>query len=154
MIKIKLNTAEQEVVKLIARERRKHAKENKLATTIYGGRNALMAEINYYGAELAFCKHYNVYPDLTIEEYKPQDSVVGGVRIDVKHTTRLDGRLLVKAKGWDDPPDYFALVTGKFPEYNYVGFLNASEVMREWRIDQSLPFPAYAVKQEELIQVK
>lgn len=153
MVIIELSKTEQEVVKLIALQRIIKVKEERLRQTIYGGdKTPLWAEIHAYGAEIAFCKHYNVFPDLSAGVYNMYDCIVDGKKIDVKHTTRPNGKLMVKAKGWTDPPDYFAMLTGKFPVYRYVGFMPAADLLVPERIDESLPFPAYVATQNELIR--
>ena len=62
-----LNEAEQRIVKHIAEKRIEYNRAQRAVATIYNDddvRNPLEAEVNYYGAEMAFCKLFNIYPDL------------------------------------------------------------------------------------------
>lgn len=148
---ISLNDTEQKLVKYVSKKRFEYCRQVGANATVYGGRNPMDAEIAQYGAEVAFCKYMNIYPDTSYDRFNPEDCFTyDGHRIDVKYTSLRTGRLLAKDKGWDNHPDYFALMIGDFPNYYFAGFMKASELLVESRLDTSLPHPAYAASQNEL----
>jgi len=147
---MQLNDAEQIVIQYLAKKRIEYNRNVGAIATVYGGRNPLKAEIDYYGAEFVFCKQFNIYPDISISKFGEYDCIYEGFTIDIKHTERENGRLLVKAKRWDNPPKYFALMIGTFPNYRFAGFYLSSELLQEKNLDHTLPYPAYAISQDKL----
>jgi hypothetical protein len=102
-----------------------------------------------YGAELAFCKMHNLYPDLTIPG-GVADCERFGESIDVKTTSHADGRLMVA--GWKasrDKPAYYVLLIEEWPRYRVAGFASAADVFRAERL-QDIRIPTYCVAQDEL----
>lgn len=147
---VTLTATEQAIVEMVARMRMQHDRQAGARATVYAG-DALKREIESFGAEVAFCKMFGVYPDLNAEHHEPWDAVVKGYTVDVKHTVRPDGRLLVKAKSRSQLPDYYALMTGTYPTYRIVGTIKADDVLKPENLDRNLHYPAYAVPQERLI---
>lgn len=150
-MEIALNDAEQRLVKYLAQKRFDHDRAVNAKATIYHDASALENEINSMGAELAYCKMVNCYPDLDPGHFGAFDALRrDGATVDIKNTVRPLGRLLVKAKGRNSDPDLYVLMIGKFPIYQYAGEIRSSDVLQECNIDKSLPFPAYAVDKERL----
>jgi len=150
-MEIILNDPEQKLVKYIASLRIKYDRESGAIATIYDEKDALEAETDYYGAEVAYCKMMNIFPDTGYKTRQPFDCISrDGNKVDVKQTYRQNGRLLVKSKLRDYLPDIYALMIGKFPAYRYAGMIKASELLVDERLDTTLPHPAYAAGQNEL----
>lgn len=149
---ISLNETEIRLAEYVAKKRIQHNRASGAVATVYGDRDPMFAELNYYGAELAFCKLFNLYPDINHVKRKGQDCMLAGKRVDIKWTHRHGGRLMAKVKGWDDPPDLFAMMIGTFPSYTLAGFMKADDLLQPSRIDNSLAFPAYTATQKELFQ--
>lgn len=153
MHEIELNDLEQKLAKYMGYKRFQYCRKVGAKSTVYGNRNPSNSEVSQYGAELAFCKIMNIYPDTAYDKFNPEDCILSGhTRIDVKYTDLETGRLLAKKKDWSNPPDYFALMIGKFPKYRFAGFMKASELLTDRRLDRTLPFPAYTAQQYELIE--
>lgn len=149
---ITLTEAEQRIVRFIAGSRMKANIRNGTNPTLYYGTDKTAHEIDSYGAEIAYCKIVNCYPDLHIDAYQKFDAVLsGGVKVDVKQTAREGGRLMVKVKDRSEVPDYYALMIRRFPSYRLAGHIAAAVLLVEARIDYKLPHPAYCAMQEELI---
>jgi hypothetical protein len=114
------------------------------------------AEQQAYGAELAFCKLTNVYPDLdTTPRSEVMDCFYNECIVDVKHTRRTDrsGNLLVtKESTKKELPDVYVLVVGKLPTYWYVGWSIPDSVIRPEKLVTDLPFGhAYREWRKDLI---
>lgn len=71
-MRIILNDAEQRLVRDIAKRRITYSRAQGAKATVYGDESAEFREVNSVGAELAFCKHHNIYPDLEPEEFGGQ----------------------------------------------------------------------------------
>ena len=72
-------------------------------------------------AELAVAKHLNLYWDGSVNTFKKPD--VG--EYQVRHTTRNNGRLIVRQKDADN--EVYILVTGLAPVFNVVGWMVGGE---------------------------
>jgi hypothetical protein len=148
---ITLNETEQRLVKHLAERRYQYCRTVRAQATRYHEQAALEAEVDAIGAEIAYCKVMNCYPDLEHTQFNPDDMLRrDGQTIDVKQTHYPNGKLLVKVKEREQLPDQYALMVGRFPAYRLAGHIAASEMIREERIDHSLPVPAYAAGQAEL----
>lgn len=148
---ITLTTAEVRLAWFIARARYAHNRENGNPANLYGKGDPIDREANSYGAELAFCKYFNVYPDIKTHKAGVEDATLpDGRLVDVKQTWRHDGRLLVKVKDRRGKVDLFALVTGTLPVFKYHGMIEYAKLIREETIDYNLEHPAYACAQDDL----
>jgi hypothetical protein len=102
-------------------------------------------------AELAFAKHMNVYPDLTIEPRSgTPDFVIDGVRYDVKATHRPQGRLLATSDKKPDEVDRYVLAIVRREIVDLVGWATAGELIDPDRRLDIGHGPSYALSQEEL----
>lgn len=147
-----LNIAEQGLARWIGKKRLEHNNKTGAEATPYGSRgDEQMDQINAFGAELAFCSLQNIYPDINFVERRDEDCIWNGYRLDVKWTWRPKGRLLAKQKGWDNPPDYFALMVGDWPAYSFAGMIQGFELLRSSRITtKGMTYPCFAAHQWEL----
>jgi len=151
---VTLTNLEQEIARLLAGQRFRSAREMGAVATLYGNGNPLKRELGAAGAELAFCRIADVYPDLDGEHPGVYDAWTrGGEWIDVKHSEQKDARLLVKAtpdRLTIHRCDWYVLMVGVFPTFTYAGRMHADELLVEARLDRTLTFPAYAARQDEL----
>lgn len=148
---IELNTTEQRLAKYIARCRYEYDRTTNAQSTVYGAETPEFRELNSVGAELAFCKMNNIYPDLDTEHFGIEDCLLNDGRlVDVKSTTLEHGKLMVKAIARKGKSDIFALIVGTFPRFRFAGWLPYDEVCKQERKDTKLPHPAFVAKQHEL----
>jgi len=87
---------------------------------------------NGYGAELAFCKEYNLYPEFTyyarvggceIRTHK-------GFKIDVKNTVYPTGRLIAKESKKIGEADIYALLIGTMVSgFKFVGYATETDLL-------------------------
>ena len=106
------------------------------------------------GAELAFCKLFNLYPDLEtkLRKYPDHDCVFKGLKVDIKSSRKPN--LNVKLTKQHAEVDAFALMVGEFPCYTFVGHALKATVCQPENIYDTGNGPYYTLRQEQLIQPK
>ena len=127
---ITLKQEEQEVIKEICVKRLSR-------NAVIGNPNKVEAAskeyfylLNGYGGELGFCILANVFPDLTWLSPGIWDCIVNGKTVDVKTTNASTPSLIV-----DNPKreiDYYVLMVGSFPSYEYLGFCSREELSQNY----------------------
>jgi hypothetical protein len=153
---IVLNEAEQIMAQFIAKSRYDNARKLGLAISKIGKQSHEFTDLNGIGAEIAYCKHMNIYPDTETvyeaHELPPYDCVTAdGTTIDVKATKYKNGRLLATLnKGKIEQPDGYVLVTGTFPEYTVVGYMAAEDLLKDEMIDDLGHGKGYMATQDML----
>lgn len=151
-----LNNAEQWLARELATRRLAQNNKDGAEATYYNPKmSPLEHQINYVGSEFAFCKWHNIWPDINWTDRMPFDCIYQGYKVDVKWTHLEYGHLLAKVKERPEPPDFFVLMIGLFPSYEYAGRMPAHELLQHKRITYKLgktvlDHPAYAAKQSEL----
>lgn len=154
MIPITLNKWEYQIVTYVATTRFNLARGSNKQHVIYGI-DEIQNEINSYGAEFAFCKYNNCYPDLSPGQLLPHDATINGITFDIKQTHRRNGNLLVRTKEVPiSPPDFYVLMIGERDKYFIVGMISGFDVLQEKNIRYDLPFPAYFISQNMLMEFK
>ncbi len=117
-----------------------------------------------YGAEIAYCKMFNLFPDLGWEERLVYDCISARSNtIDVKNTAQRYNMYFIKAKKWDTIPDFFAFMISKLPSYEFRGFIEGKEAITKERyigIDSPmykqlhLKHPVYVVYETDLADLE
>ena len=154
--RIVLTHNEQRICKYIARERYEFARKHNYKNKIPKKNGYSLTDLNGYGGEFAFCKLFNLYPDLSTELHK--DSVYDCTmyedwKIDVKTTHYERGHLCVgewiKRK---EGLDAFALMVGKFPQYQFKGFISKERgTSSKYLKDKGMGL-AYFIPQHDLME--
>ena len=109
--------------------------QNQQNGTNSNGIRKLDPDINGVGGEIAVCRYFNRYPDLTIgPHYRGFDLKVRNTKIDVKTTTYLPGYLQAKTNKTSKDCDMFILVHADFPTYTIIGGIRAEEFLQDWNI--------------------
>jgi hypothetical protein len=120
------------IAKYVAHERIVNASQ----TTYHRGKMSNLddLEMNHEGmmAEIAFCKLFNIYPDMNATPRRSKDDfgdcILHGLRVDVKSTKYHKGKLLVTR--WNHcNSDAFVLMTGGKGKYIFRGFAKSSDVV-------------------------
>jgi hypothetical protein len=157
MIKVTLNEGEQELVMMMGHLRNQRHQDRGEIGAAYGRegvpREVLVEDghIQGFGAEMAFAKAYNRYPDFSLKPDDGYDIVMNHkVRVNVKHTRLEYGRLLAPIESQVDDCDSYVLVRGELPTYYIIGWCYSLDLIREERIDYTLPVPGYAMPTHEL----
>lgn len=112
----------------------------------YDGADNWTAHIEAVGSEMAVAKLLGRY---YVDTADPDYGGDVGARLQVRHTTLPNGRLIVHPS---DPDDHFyVLVTGELPTYEVVGGLYARDCKREeWWTDPGTGRPAFFVPRDAL----
>ena len=156
---VKLNEAEERLAKFIGKKRYEGSRKAGVHNAKIGGQSNEQTDQEGAGAELAFCKLFNIYPDMNIEIKSAKngtdkgDAVLDGKAIDVKSTTYKTGRLL--AAKWKDPNSEihaYALLTGELPNYTFRGFMKSENLLREEMLRDLGKGEGYVAEQEDLAE--
>ncbi len=150
---IKLNKAERKLAYYIARKRYESARSAGVVNSRMGPQSNEQTDLEGIAAEVAFCKAFNIYPDLEIDSvsFPDFDCVLSdGRSVDVKATRYESGRLI--AAKWKKPEsvDLYALMVGVFPEYRFAGVMQSIDLINPERLCQMPKGKAYAASQNEL----
>jgi len=151
---VTLNEAEQRLASFIGNARHLASRESGIKDLRRGDKSADLIDKGGAAAEIAFCKAFNIYPDLDIGEKKIADCTLSsGHTVDVKWTSRQNGMLITVP--WKRAEvDIFALVVGTMPEYRIAGWMLATELIKQDRLRFVGNNNVYAATQDELVNPK
>jgi len=151
-MEVELTVAEQKLAQYLATKRHQAARKTGVKNSRIGPQSDEQTDLEGIGAELAFCKIMNIYPDLQFGERPIEDAVLpDGRTVDIKTTQYKQGRLL--AVPWKKPNiDLFALMVGTFPKYRFAGMMTADELLRTERLTDLGHGEGYAATQAELFR--
>lgn len=163
--KIILNLGEQEVAKLVANLKLQHEIDIGKGDNITKITNDSNEKIRLEGvaSEIAFCKLFNIMPDLSFEHKSSFDNTDPGDTklhtnhiVDIKSTKYKNGRLISSPwKKSNTNIDLYALMIGEFPEYTFKGFITHDEFFKKERLQTfTKGKPAYVVEQYELKELE
>jgi len=130
-MKIILNIAEQKLSKYLGQKRFENARKKNKPNMKIGGQSNYETDLNSIGAEIAFCKMFNLYPDTEtdLNDLPVFDAITRqGRLVDIKSTKYENGHLLVAP--WKDKNnvDYYCLMVGDFPKYRFCGMISSNEL--------------------------
>jgi len=156
MHEIELNEYEQEIVRRVAKDRYETSRAMGIPDGKLGPQSHEFTDLNGMGAEMAYCKLMNIYPDLETGLSTPDFDCVTrlGAKIDVKATKYKTGHLLATLNKKGKPPDRYVLVIGEFPKYSIVGEVKADELLQEGNLKNFGWGMAYALTQDQLNPIK
>jgi len=150
-MQITLDNYEQEIVRGIALARHQNNIDRGSRSYKMGGGDDLLINLEGTGGEFAFCKLKNIYPDMSIDHPIPYDCYINGVGfIDVKTTKKPNGMLLVGTWKYRAVPNYYALMVGEFPNYEFKGYFPGAEVFMPQNIVNLGHGDTYGISQDRL----
>lgn len=156
-VQVKLLDIEIEICEHIANNRIINASK----TNFHRGKmsNINDLKINHEGmmAELAFCKLFNIYPDINVTPRRSKDDfgdcILHNLRIDVKSTKYHNGKLLVTS--WNHSNvDAFSLMTGENGVYVFRGFAKCEDVVNKKTLIDLGYGKTYHANQKDLLDYK
>ncbi len=150
---VTLNEAEQKIARYLGQARQANNERRGLAETKVSKRPNVEIHIQGAGAELAFCRLYNAYPNFEIDNYDSPDVILhDGRTLDVKTTEHTEGRLLLNPSKIQKRKlaDVYALMVGTLPIYRFAGWFLLNEIMADERWDRFMPSPCYSADQGTL----
>lgn len=140
--KVSLNEGWQAAIQPVAILRHQRNREEGVRDSRLGDQDAWKTDLEGLGSEVAGAILFNCCPDLSIE---PRSVSLGtdaladcllrcGLTVDWKGTPCRHGHLL--ATPWKHGskgcrPDLFGLIIGEFPHYEFRGFMEADDLLRE-----------------------
>lgn len=151
---IELNDTEQRIADYLAKVRTASNNAIGVVNKKQGPQSDHETTLQGIGAELAFCRLFNIYPDLTNANGNNIDATLrSGETVDVKATKYPNGKMLVVR--WKKLGDVslYVLMVGTFPRYRCAGFFPSDQVLHPDRLVDLGHGPVYAVEQHELHQV-
>ena len=154
MKKIILNSAEQIVCKSLALMRYEIARAVNRKDQQIGKQPSWQTDEDGIGGEIAASRLLNIYPNLVLKPDAGWDILYQGMKIDVKTTRYINGRLLAKLNSRDEEVDAYLLVTGAFPEYNVVGYASRDSLLSPENIIDLGHGKGYGLSQEQLTPVE
>lgn len=138
MVVVKLVDTEISIAKRLGQLRCARNRAQGIKNTLYhNGKKKTQEEVDIdaVGAEIAFCKWLNIYPDLTTNvRAKGIDCTWRGLTIDIKNTDLLEGRLICRISKELKDADIYVLTIGELPSYNLVGWCYSGELIDTQRI--------------------
>ena len=154
MKQIILNSAEQIVCKSLALMRYEIARAVNRKDQQIGKQPSWQTDEDGIGGEIAASRLLNIYPNLVLKPDAGWDILYQGMKIDVKTTRYINGRLLAKLNSRDEEVDAYLLVTGAFPEYNVVGYASRDSLLSPENIIDLGHGKGYGLSQEQLTPVE
>lgn len=159
-----LTALEQVFCEAVAESRRLNNRSSGVPDKKMGGQSGQETDLCGVGAEFAFCKLFNLFPDLSIE---PRSAAVGtdaekdsnlfGWLIDIKGTNLVNGRLLSRpmdakyeTHAARTSTNLFALMTGPYPTFTFRGFFSKEDLLQPRRVGNLGHGPTYIAAQHEL----
>lgn len=155
--KVSLGPGEQRACGIIAKRRSETCRRVfGKSMTRKDDRSGYELHLQGIAGEFAFCKLFNLFPDMLTHARSAQagedfgDAVLhDGRRVDIKTTHYPHGRLIVAS--WAKPVvDLYALMIGVYPDYEFKGFIAAREMVRESRLTDLGRGPSFVADQAEL----
>lgn len=152
MITVQLSPAEMVVCKMLGNlrtlaARSANVKDAGLSTSLETDEDGVIAE-------MAFCKHWNIFFDPEASPRKHSyDCVLKGKRIDIKSTRHKNGRLLATKKINPDI-DIFVLAIIEENKVSFVGYATAAQLYDTSNLTDLGHGEGYAIEQKELRQWK
>lgn len=149
---VELTNVEQVVVKWLADQRYKSARAGGVTDAKMGPQSTENTDLEGLGAELAFCRLHNLYPDLTVGPRSGGvDCTIGTMKVDVKTTKYKTGKLLATLKKKDEVEvDIYALMIGEFPKYTLVGWAWKDDLIQDENIGDLGYGKGYILEQKQL----
>ena len=156
---VTLNDLEQKICKHLATKRHQNARNHGITNARKGGQSDFETDYEGMCAEFAFCKLFNIFPDLTIEVRSSSkgtddgDAILSnGMSVDVKATKYATGKLI--AATWKQPKvEVYALMVGQSPNYTFKGFMKQEELLQQSRIGDLGRGPIHIAQQNELVEL-
>lgn len=151
--KVTLNDIELRLAKFLAKSRYEYAREKDIKDLKIGSQDWYETDFQGICGELAYCKLFNLYPDLEMGVKLEDCKDSYGFTYDVKTTKYDDGRLVATTKKTTEV-DYFVLMTGTAPTFTYRGEVVSTDLIKEENL-QSLGGrqPGYCLTQSQILKL-
>lgn len=148
---VTLDAAEQRIVQWIAAQRTRINRESGVTNARVGPQSDEVTDLDGFGAEMAFAKMHNVYPDFTVTVRRgSEDCMRYGQTLDVKCTRYPNGKLIALKRKVELATDCYALMICEWPTFRFAGFATAAALLQDFRLKDLGHGPTYSMEQLEL----
>lgn len=137
MVVIQLSSIECDLCRRVGQARRDSNRESGVKDLLVAKENPYHMDIQGVAAELAFAKHYNLYPPLDVGiRHGTADFEVNGRSIDVKQSDYSDARLIVPPYKLEEgrASDSYVLVTGVLPKLVLRGHARKEDIRKSFNL--------------------
>jgi hypothetical protein len=151
--RITLNEQEQRIARWMGKQRNEVCQRLRFPNTrITPHQSSEVVNVNGYGAEMALCKQFNLYPDFDITPRRGTADCCShfGETIDVKATQHQHGRLLAVHHKQLLAADTYVLMIVDWPDFSFTGYALASELLTPERLKDLGHGPTYGLEQHLL----
>ncbi len=148
---ITLDKTEQDIATSLAKRRYNAARNAGVSNAKIGPQSNWKTDLEGVGSEMAFCKLFNLFPDLTVGARKGgHDCELNNYKIDVKSTKYKNGRLLARTSKTLEDADIYALMVGEFPTYKFVGWSWNTDLLKKENVINLGHGDGYGLTQDKL----
>lgn len=151
-----LSDEDQIICKELANERYESNRKSGVRDQKIGKQSNEFVDLQGVSGEFAFCRIFDVEPDTSIYPRNAKrdkgDTVLDdGTVVDVKTTHYPNGKLLVVPwKVANSKADYYGLMVGAFPTYEFKGFIHRDDMLQSKRLKNLGYGDTFAALQSEL----
>ena len=155
---ITLTKEEQKIVEFIAKLRVARNKKAGVTSTTTFKDTQYEVDLNGFGAEMAFGRMCNLYPDFTTQIRSGGEDFHfhNGYLVDVKNCNFKVNGMYVR-KGAEDKADVFVLMRGEFPTYQFLGYTTTEDIVEKgYEVERTFGdkvINSYYLKKELLYQI-
>lgn len=148
-----LSVYEQEIARICAEKRSSNNRKHNVHNNNFTKYSDFEIDLQGFGGEMAFCKLFNLFPDMQIGVRSAKedvgDCIIDGMAVDVKTSRNDHGNLFVGIN--KQPTVYaYALMTGLFPQFTFRGFFLTSDMMSQSRVTKMPGGLCFKANQNEL----
>jgi hypothetical protein len=155
MIEVVMENGEIEVIEFVANRKLEICRAANVKDRQVGDQDPLSIEVDGVMGEFAFCKHFNLYPDIKLRLMsKGHDCELwNGTRVDVKTTRHIDGNLVIeRGKEVKDSDIYVLAIRPKRNMIQLIGWMDAERAINPGKIRIMRGSECYFTKREDLVQ--
>lgn len=153
---VQITEWDKSLARFIATGRHRANRESNVKNLMLGYDDELQGDIDGMIGELVFARKFNLYPDLEVGVRSGGHDFISkqGATIDVKTTTRRNGKLLAHVSKVNHPSDIYVLIILMDDSAYIAGYLEGTELMTEKYMTDLGYGPVYAARQDELKRFK
>jgi hypothetical protein len=155
-VKITLNEGETAVASVSAILRYTVNRASGVVDRKGGPQSCWKTDLNGVGAEMAFAKYKNLYPDFSTNPRQGGSdfTLINGDEVDIKCTQYKTGKLIVNKDKNTSKTKYYILVIGEVPAFEIVGYATADEVFKNENLKEIYGRECYQIEQCNLHQIQ
>ena len=150
-MKIKLTDSEVKICEWLGKSRYQNNRVASVLDKKIGPQSCDITDLDGICGEFAFCKAFNLYPDMSLEPRKGGfDLVWNGKKIDIKTTRYKTGKLLATKDKKLEDSDIYALIIKNDQNYTIAGWCYCEELIKNSNLVDLGYGLTYCLSQEKL----